>query len=56
MVAVVVVAVVVVVADYPVQFYNQVHIKTYIFFSRIYIYPPAKAFQKARGAFRRLIV
>ena len=49
-VAVVAVAVVAVaVTDYPVQFYHQVHIKTFIFFSRIYI-PPAKAFQKVRGS------
>jgi hypothetical protein len=46
---VVVVAVAVAVTDYPMQFYHQVHIKTFIFFSRIYI-PPAKAFQKVRGS------
>jgi hypothetical protein len=49
MVVVVEVGVGVEVTDYPVQFYHQVHIKTFIFFSRIYI-PPAKAFQNGGWA------
>ena len=49
MAEVAVAVVVVVVTDYPVQFYNQVLMRTFASFSKIYMPPLHSHFKKQRG-------
>ncbi len=37
------------VTDYPIQFYHQVHIKTFASFPKIYIYPRLRHFKPQGG-------